>query len=109
MVSSAMKKIAFCMIFLFNNVFFQNTDDLNYSDLQLVFSREYTPKGDMKYYKIIKRMASLRRLSLKKYHYIYYSNANKKYYIFENKITDKKQRKKPIIISENEANYIMNQ
>lgn len=72
------------------------------SSFRLLYSYEYQPTGDKKYYNIIKHLSKQRRLSLKESHYVYEHDGN--YYIYHRyPMTDSTRTKGPIVVSKSEA------
>ena len=80
--------------------------EMDYSQFQPVYSHKfYFRKGDKKYHKIIKYLASRCRVSLSENLYIYFYDGY--YYIFLRYPVTDKRKAPPITISKNRAEEIM--
>ena len=83
----------------------QNNRD--FSKCQLVYIYDHECKGDKRYRKLIKRLSSQRRLSLKERHYVYHEDGY--YYVFHRyPVTDVRRSASYAVILEAEADRIMN-
>lgn len=105
-----MLKIAAYILILFIYWFQSCEKELELSGLKLVYTYDCHDRleEDIKYFKIIEHLASQWKISYKTANYVYYSDTDNKYYIYKRMISLTKQLVGPIIISEEEANYIMN-